>query len=301
MGVKRNSEWIEIGSAVAVFLSFFLVITFSTPVLTFGAIQEICVECHEEVASAFESSFHAKAWKGAGTSGNGCQSCHGSADAHKDDPSKATIITFGKDSMQSAEERSARCLECHATSSNLSFWDIGKHLANDVTCTNCHSIHVQRSTVGQPDVCFECHRSTKAQVIKQSRHPILEGKVQCSDCHNPHGTISESMLLAETPNLLCFTCHADKRGPFIWVHPPAEENCLICHTPHGSNHESLMAERLNVLCQDCHDDRSHHGAAYDATSGFGGANQSNRFVARACIECHHTMHGSVNFRRSFSR
>jgi predicted CXXCH cytochrome family protein len=109
------------------------------------------------------------------------------------------------------------------------------------------------------------------------------------------------MPLAETPNLLCFTCHADKRGPFIWVHPPAEENCLICHTPHGSNHESLLAERVNALCQDCHDDRSHHGAAYDATSGFGGANESNRFVARACIECHHTMHGSVNFQRSFSR
>ena len=262
--------------------------------------EELCSECHEAAAATFSESFHAKAWTGMELT-NGCQSCHGSPDRHTDDPSKETIITFGTDSMQSAEERSARCLACHSTSEKLSFWDIGRHLANDVTCTNCHSIHVQRSTVEQPAVCFECHRATKAQAMKQSRHPLLEGKVQCSDCHNPHGTVSESMLLAETPNLLCFTCHADKRGPFIWVHPPAEENCLICHTPHGSNHESLLAERLSVLCQDCHDDRSHHGAAYDATSGFGGATESKRFVARGCIECHHTMHGSVNFRRSFSR
>jgi len=301
MDVNRNTGWRAIVSLAAVFLGFFLVITFNIPALTFGATQEVCVECHEEVASAFETSFHAQAWEGSGSSGNGCHSCHGSADAHKDDPSKATIITFGKDSVQTAEERSARCLACHTTTSKLSFWDIGKHKANDVACTNCHSIHVQRSVVKQPDVCFGCHRETKAQVIKSSHHPILEGKVACSDCHNPHGTTAQAMLLAETPNLLCFTCHADKRGPFIWVHPPAEENCLICHTPHGSNHDTLLAERVNVLCQDCHDDRSHHGAAYDATSGFGGANQSNRFVARACIECHHTMHGSVNFQRSFSR
>jgi DmsE family decaheme c-type cytochrome len=261
------------------------------------AAGEPCLDCHEETATDFNLSFHAKAWSGA----HDCQSCHGSTDLHLDDPSQENIISFNKDSARSAQELSGVCLECHAESSNLIYWAMGQHRANDVQCTACHTIHARRATVNQLSVCFACHRETKAQVSKQSRHPVLEGKIQCSDCHNPHGTLSRAMIKAETPNLLCYTCHVDKRGPFIWVHPPAEENCLICHTPHGSRHENLFAERIHVLCQDCHDDRSHHGAAYDATSGFGGANESNRFVARGCVECHHTMHGSVNFRRSFSR
>ena len=29
-------------------------------------------------------------------------------------------------------------------------------------------------------------------------------------------------------------------GPYVWGHPPVEENCLTCHNPHGSNHARLL-------------------------------------------------------------
>jgi len=55
-----------------------------------------------------------------------------------------------------------------------------------------HQVHTQHDKVRdkqtQPEVCFACHKEQRAQVNRPSHHPIKEGKVACSDCHNPHGT-----------------------------------------------------------------------------------------------------------------
>jgi DmsE family decaheme c-type cytochrome len=298
MEVQKNSERMAQGIIVAVCFGFFIAVTFAIPALTFGAIQEVCVDCHEEVAAAFESSFHARAWRGSGNVGNGCHSCHGSADVHQEDPSKETIITFGKDSVQSAEEQSGRCLACHKKWTNLTFWDMGAHKKNDVACVSCHKIHQPRHTVDQPTVCFGCHRDVRSDANKMSHHPIIEGKVKCSDCHNTHGTLSKNMIRAENINQLCYKCHADKRGPWIWEHPPVEENCTICHTPHGSRHDNLLVERTFTLCEDCH---SQH-VPLDNTAGFQNDGTANWFaVGRACVQCHHAIHGTSNFRESFTR
>lgn len=265
--------------------------------MTAYAAEESCADCHDAIAVSFNSSFHAKAWDGA----NGCQSCHGTMEQHQDDPSPSNIISFNKGSGRTAAELSGQCLKCHTKSSNLTFWGMGQHKANDVECTACHDIHKSRSTVLQPTVCFTCHRDIRSDANKISHHPIIEGKVKCSDCHNTHGTLSKHMINAENTNQLCYKCHADKRGPWIWEHPPVEENCAICHTPHGSRHDTLLVEKVVNLCQDCHDDSSHHGEAYDNTSGFGGSNTDDHFVNRACLQCHHAIHGSANFKRSLSR
>ena len=42
-------------------------------------------------------------------------------------------------------------------------------------------------------------------------------------------------LKAASVNEQCYTCHTEKRGPFLWEHAPVRESCLNCHTPHGSN------------------------------------------------------------------
>lgn len=260
-----------------------------------------CKECHEEVAAAFVKSFHGRIWEGGARAGSGCQSCHGPADRHVDNPSRQTIISFGRGSVQSAEEQSSACLSCHASSSELTYWDMGGHKKNEVACVACHRIHQARATVGQPEVCFTCHQDVRADAEKQSHHPIVEGKLKCSDCHNTHGTLSHHLIKAENTNQLCYQCHADKRGPFIWEHPPVAENCGICHLPHGSRHESLMVEKVNNLCNDCHDDDGHRATAIDATVFFGGVNEDRHFLARGCVECHHSIHGSANFQNRFFR
>jgi predicted CXXCH cytochrome family protein len=93
----------------------------------------------------------------------------------------------------------------------------------------------------------------RADSFKYSHHPIREGKVVCSDCHNPHGSPGDTKLLKEfTVNETCYNCHADKRGPMLWEHQPVRDNCLNCHTPHGSNQPRLMKEQMNFLCASCH-------------------------------------------------
>lgn len=256
---------------------------------------EVCAECHETLAPSFEQTYHGRSWKGMNQNYN-CQSCHGSTEQHVNDPSKESVISFSKDSGRSPDELNKQCLGCHADSSMLSFWDVGAHKRNDVTCISCHTIHTPRSSVDQLTVCFTCHRSKRGQINKRSHHPIKEGKVKCSDCHNTHGTqSSHSMIKAENVNQLCYQCHADKRGPFVYEHPPVAENCETCHAVHGSRHAKLLTEKVPNLCQDCHDWSRHPGTPYDAKTGFTGTSPSNRFFSRSCLNCHGAIHGSTSF------
>ena len=126
---------------------------------------------------------------------------------------------------------------------------------------------------------------------------LFRSKIGCSDCHNPHGALSKAMVKNESVNQLCTSCHAEKRGPYIWEHPPVEENCLTCHNSHGSNHNRLLSEKAPNVCQDCHDASRHPGTAYDASGGFvpvppASTRPNTRLIARGCLNCHYEVHGS---------
>lgn len=272
-----------------------------SPVAAQEAGLPVCAECHEEAVQAFATTKHGAKLD---ASGEVCQTCHGDVAAHLEDPdaAKPTHVFNGKSML--APEKSAVCLSCHEGNRMLAFWDSGKHKKNDVACSNCHSIHGKKSDPSitpylttqrklQYEICGECHKSIRAQLNKNSHHPILEGKVACSDCHNPHGALSPAMVKNESTNQLCWGCHVEKRGPFVWAHLPVEENCLSCHNSHGSNVPKLLTVKVPQLCQDCHG--SGHGQyAYGSTFAVGGANQANasRFDARACVNCHQMIHGS---------
>ncbi len=60
----------------------------------------------------------------------------------------------------------------------------------------------------------------------------------------------------------CTTCHAEKRGPFLWEHQPVNEDCTNCHTPHGSNITPLLKSRPPFLCDECHDGPHNSQAPY---------------------------------------
>ncbi len=287
---------------------------------------DVCAGCHEDKVQSYQQSMHGQ--KGnpkAPAAGLECAACHGDGTKHVEAGGGrgvgGIINPDPKNKAMTAEQKSAICLNCHETTKNLAFWDSGKHKRNDVTCSNCHDPHASTMRgntkmlrVNDPTIsvytttsrqltyqtCVTCHKDLRAQVNKISHHPIIEGKVSCADCHNPHGTLSDKMIKAESVNDLCYTCHADKRGPFISEHPPVEENCLNCHTPHGSNHNRMLTMKPPQLCEECHRSGAastggHPGTLVDGRSIFAPGNAAavtGRFQASGCVNCHRQIHGS---------
>ena len=202
-------------------------------------------------------------------SDRGCETCHGPAKGHVEDPDDAALIP-SFDAL-SAQQQARTCQQCHAGGEQL-FWHEGVHARRGVTCSTCHSVHHpvsethQLRAVSAEVQCFECHRDVRAETWKRSHHPIREGKIGCADCHNPHGSNTEKMIREVSVNEQCYTCHTEKRGPFLWEHPPVRENCLNCHTPHGSNHFKLQKTSVPFICQQCHSNTRHPGTMYDGAT-----------------------------------
>jgi DmsE family decaheme c-type cytochrome len=277
--------------------------------------QPVCVKCHEEYYTGIAETKHGAKSDPRSPFGTGkeCQACHGDATEHLKSPRKNPLpVRFGRGQAAAAQQTEV-CMSCHGGNRHLVFWDSGRHGRNDVRCNDCHSVHTKpprgstmaftkRDPTVSPfvtterqleyETCIACHKQTRAQILKPSHHPIVEGKVTCSSCHNPHGAQSQAMVKQETVNAQCVSCHADKRGPFIFQHPAVEENCLTCHNPHGSSHNKLLTEKVPNLCQDCHDWSRHPGTAYAGNQGFPPGASNTRFIARACLNCHNAIHGS---------
>jgi DmsE family decaheme c-type cytochrome len=227
-----------------------------------------------------------------------CASCHGESDSHINKPEGGKEWpkpdrTFTRNSTTPIQDRNQSCLGCHQGGKRI-HWTMSAHATNDVACTSCHGVHVGKDAVlsktTQSEVCFTCHKEQRAQIYRTSRHPIPEGKVACSDCHNPHGTAGEKMLVRDNVNDTCYQCHMEKRGPFVRTHQPVQENCAICHNPHGSTQPNLLKVRPPFLCQECHEPTRHLGNLGNLAGGSTSAN----LAARGCLNCHTNIHGTNN-------
>ncbi len=67
-----------------------------------------------------------------------------------------------------------------------------------------------------------------------------------------HGSAGPKLAKRDTTNATCYTCHAEKRGPFVHNHEPVQDNCASCHNPHGSNVAGMLKARDPILCNQCH-------------------------------------------------
>jgi DmsE family decaheme c-type cytochrome len=198
----------------------------------------------------------------------------------------------------SVRDASEACLSCHNRNSHVNFAG-GKHDARSVACVTCHSVHEPKSekaslkTETVTETCVQCHRQQVNKVHRSSHMPVGEkngSKMECTTCHNPHGSQNVKMLREGTSIIeACTSCHAEKRGPFLFEHLGVRESCTTCHDAHGSNNERMLVAKLPMLCQRCHVATRHPATVYDKTQV---TNQSNRVVGRACVNCHSQIHGS---------
>ncbi|MDE1985733.1 MAG: DmsE family decaheme c-type cytochrome [Alphaproteobacteria bacterium] len=263
-----------------------------------------CMKCHDQspITDVLQTPHGTKGDPRSPFGQHECESCHGPSEAHVESApapgQKKTepAVVFNGPNASPVSSRNEVCLSCHQNGLRMD-WAGSQHQDNNLACTSCHTIHVKKDPIlvkaTQPEKCFSCHAEQRALTLQFSHHPIREGKVACSDCHNPHGSPNRDLLKKARVTDLCYSCHADKRGPMLWEHQPVREDCTNCHNPHGSVNPRLLKEKVPFLCLDCH----------AATNDMGGVGVSKQSVAahsgslylygdRSCLNCHSQIHGS---------
>jgi DmsE family decaheme c-type cytochrome len=259
--------------------------------------SDTCKTCHEDLYTHFAATAHfattmdAKLDAHKGVEWHGCEACHGPGKEHVDGGGdKSKIFTF-KDATP--QQTSARCLRCHQDSHEQNNFARSAHLQSGVSCNDCHSPHHAKESEfllkeASPKLCYTCHLDVRAELARPFHHRVNEGLIQCADCHNPHGGFQARQLRrADGNDEVCYKCHADKQGPFVYQHEAKLEGCTVCHSPHGSTNQRMLKQnQVNLLCISCHSLNASVGPS--ATPSF--HNQSTKY--QACTLCHVAIHGS---------
>ena len=261
---------------------------------------EACMACHEDTYNSYIMNRHGiQSDPRTPAARQGCEACHGPGSVHVESDGEGPILSLKARGADSAGEINAACLKCH-TRGRQALWHGSVHQSRNLACTSCHSIHKNYpkglAHKTETETCVQCHKDIRAQMLRRSHHPLREGKMQCSDCHNTHGTVADKLVEGSSVNQKCFECHAQLRGPFLWEHPPVTEDCLTCHTPHGSAHSNLLNAKVPFLCQRCHANVGHPSELTARSSADAGQSVyrvlNNRIFYRACLNCHIAVHGS---------
>ena len=257
--------------------------------------DDTCVACHEGEGKSLRATLHGKAQNArtpSAKANQACETCHGPGKEHSETGDKAKIRVF---TAMAPRDASEVCATCHNRASHA-LWKGSMHDQRNLSCVTCHSVHSPKAEHAQlkaasiTDTCVACHRTEVSKQQRFGHMPQREGKLECTSCHNPHGSTNVRLLkIGNWVNETCVSCHTEKRGPFLWDHAPVREGCNTCHDPHGSSNERMLVAKPPMLCQRCHIGTRHPSTIYDGTQL---AARSNRLIGRGCVNCHSQIHGS---------
>jgi predicted CXXCH cytochrome family protein len=207
------------------------------------------------------------------------------------------------------------CMECHASiaqtfdsSPHGQFHHVTKDWEGESGCESCHGpgskhvaagggkgVHILNPT-NDPSTCFKCHPGIHAKFELPHSHPVIEGRMGCASCHDPHGpdimNPSGGGGFARL-NQACAQCHREQTKPVIFEHEAMREGCVVCHNPHGSFNDKLLVERDANLCLKCH--AQVQGSGVVGGELFIGKQEHSLFLSQGTCwtaGCHQGIHGS---------
>jgi len=170
-------------------------------------------------------------------------------------------------------------------------------------CEACHgagSLHMEAgggrgrfiiNPKKNPEPCFQCHLEIKASFNLPYHHPVSERRINCTNCHNPHGEdiYKAKGLRIGRENEVCRQCHREQAGLRVFEHEALRDGCTICHRPHGSIHDKMLVERDSNLCLKCHGQ-----IAMPGLITIGDFSHTTRLAGGTCWSagCHTAVHGS---------
>jgi predicted CXXCH cytochrome family protein len=207
------------------------------------------------------------------------------------------------------------CQECHAGyvrqfpgSPHARIHVEGAPPAGQSGCESCHgpgSKHIEAGggrdrfivNPGKDSAtCFECHLETHAEFNLPQHHPVVEGRMNCVQCHDPHGVDSfkpAGGLAMARRDESCARCHREQTRPVVFEHEALREGCAVCHSPHGSINRKMLVQADPNLCLRCH--VQNEGAFAGTDTLFIGSVDHTTFLNRATCwasGCHTAVHGS---------
>jgi len=172
-----------------------------------------------------------------------CLDCHNPHISEKNDPPRgATGYTISGMKQREAQKISDICFKCHAENPNKPFSSPDTSRDFDPVNASYHPIE----------------RASKERSVSLVSG-AAGGKIECTDCHAPHGSDYEYMLRynyrkedgAESLSAyeLCYSCHkrdsilADQSFRQHRRHIVFEgASCKTCHNAHGSRNNSRLIE-----------------------------------------------------------
>jgi DmsE family decaheme c-type cytochrome len=226
-----------------------------------------CLSCHTDKCESWSQSMHSLA------DGDhklpperqGCEACHGPGSHHY-----GRLAGIGRFDYAATDEIDTVCLKCHRDEMYVPDYTSSTHTKEHLSCVSCHNPHYlgekANLRLAGTELCLSCHETKRTDFMRLSSHPVdladPRTGMQCTECHNPHGSAERAMLTAPADEF-CQRCHADKAGPFVFSHPgydPALGNgCSTCHAAHGSNAPNLLQISGRGLCLQCHTEMVNHG------------------------------------------
>ena len=257
-----------------------------------------CIDCHDDVAEFYTHSPHAPERALSVPSQPdifGCEACHGPGSLHVDEGGDGWIL--GVETLRGLDDLSRvnMCTQCHV-SMDLHYAD-SPHAGTEVSCADCHADQVHAGGLARPakqfrnrsEFCLQCHTAVSAAFRLPFRHRVLEGELDCSDCHDHHRGQDQSTW--EGANATCLGCHQQMAGPFVFEHGGTTgERCTECHRPHGSHNDKLLTQDGNGLCLQCH-----YEVAFNSDDNWGldGMPHAGLLLSESrCYDCHREIHGS---------